>query len=201
MNIMKNLILFLKITTIAVIGMAAVSSAQTDAEAFSQWLNGYKKWAKTQGIQQETLDLAFAGITAPRQGSLIADAKQPEFTLSFSDYYYRTVSTARLKRAQRLGLEHRELLLRVYAEYKVPPQYLLAFWGLESNFGDYTGKVPVIHTLATLAFDLRRRAFFEKELLQALKIIQAGDIAPKDMQGSWAGAMGQTQFMPSTFTL
>ncbi len=196
---MKLFLFFLQITVIALTAMWHSAAAQESSE-FLKWLNGYKKWAQTQGIKKQVLNKAFEGIKAPRQGSLIADSKQPEFTLSFSDYYQRTVSKQRLKRAQNLGKQHKKLFDKVYAKYKVPASYLIAFWGLESNFGDYTGKVPIIHTLATLAFDLRRREFFEKELLQALKIIQAGDVSPENMQGSWAGAMGQTQFMPSTFT-
>ena len=186
-------------TFLGVCTVGARASGEVEDSDFILWLGEFKSMARSQGIRQDVLDRAFAGMRAPRSGSIRADRQQAEFTLTFSDYYRRTVSLKRIRRAQALLEKHRLLFADVYKKYAVPPSYLLAFWGLESNFGDYTGKVSVLHTLATLAYDKRRRDFFSRELISALKILQAGDIAVADMRGSWAGAMGQTQFIPSTF--
>ena len=110
------------------------------------------------------------------------------------------LSQARIERGQALLQEHSELFSRISREYGVQPHYLVSFWALESNFGDYTGGFSVLNALATLAYDPRRSGFFRNELLiTALKILDAGHISVEDMSGSWAGAMGQCQFMPSTF--
>ena len=109
------------------------------------------------------------------------------------------LSDARIARGQALLEEHSELFNRIYLEYGIQPHYLVSFWALESNFGDYTGGFSVLNALATLAYDPRRSTFFRNELLTALKIVDAGHISVENMSGSWAGAMGQCQFMPSTF--
>jgi membrane-bound lytic murein transglycosylase B len=119
---------------------------------------------------------------------------------TFTGYMRNRMSDARIARGRQLLEEHRDLFARIQAQYGVQPHYLVAFWALESNFGDYTGGFSVIQALATLAYDPRRADFFRDELLTALRIIEDGHIAPNRMTGSWAGAMGQCQFMPSTFS-
>lgn len=127
------------------------------------------------------------------------DRQQPEFTATFTDYYTRRVTDGRVERGRALLEEHRELLAKVQRDTGVPAHYLVSFWGLETNFGGYFGALPVPAALATLACDERRSTFFTGELLAALQIIDAGDITPERMLGSWAGAMGHMQFLPSVF--
>jgi len=127
------------------------------------------------------------------------DRRQPEFTRSFTDYYGRRVTEERVRRGREMLERHRATLTKAQRRYGVPAHYLVAFWGLETNFGSYYGNIPVPDALATLACDQRRGAFFTEELLAALRIVEAGDIAPERMVGSWAGAMGNFQFLPSVF--
>lgn len=127
------------------------------------------------------------------------DRAQPEFTTRFADYLARRVTEERVERGRRLLEEHQGLLERIYREYGVPPRYLVAFWGLETNYGAYFGRMPVLDSLATLACDDRRSEFFTDQLVSALELIDEGSIAAQRMEGSWAGAMGHVQFMPSVF--
>lgn len=128
------------------------------------------------------------------------DRKQPEFTATFADYFGRRVTEDRVARGRALLDEHRALLADAERRYGVPAHYLVAFWGLETNFGSIFGNIPVPDSLATLACDPRRSDFFSSELITALRIVDAGDIEPGRMVGSWAGAMGHMQFLPSVFT-
>lgn len=127
------------------------------------------------------------------------DRRQPEFTTTFADYLNRRVNDARIEKGRELLDEHADLLARVTRETGVPAPYLVAFWGLETNFGSYFGKMSVPSALATLACDPRRSDYFSGELISALRIIDEGAIPPEQMEGSWAGAMGHVQFMPSVF--
>ena len=127
------------------------------------------------------------------------DRRQPEGRLTFRDYNRRVLSPTRIERGRALMREHQALLERVAADYGVQPRFIVALWGIESNYGSFTGEFPVIGALATLAYEGRRAAFFRKELLQALRIVDQGDVTPAQMMGSWAGAMGQSQFMPSSY--
>ena len=127
------------------------------------------------------------------------DRQQPEFTTTFSDYYRKRVTPARVEKGREMLQEHAELLGSISDRYGVPSHYLVSFWGLETNFGGYLGKMPIPDALATLACDERRSQFFTAELISAMRIIEAGDVSRESMTGSWAGAMGHVQFMPSTF--
>lgn len=127
------------------------------------------------------------------------DRRQPEFTTTFADYLNRRVNEARIEKGRELMEEHADLLAKVTRETGVPAPYLVAFWGLETNFGSYFGKMSVPSALATLACDPRRSDYFSGELISALRIIDEGSIPPEQMEGSWAGAMGHVQFMPSVF--
>lgn len=127
------------------------------------------------------------------------DRRQPEFTTTFADYLNRRVNDSRIEKGRELLIEHRDLLAEVTEKTGVPAPYLLAFWGLETNFGSYFGKTPVPSSLATLACDQRRSSFFTEQLIAALKIIDEGAIPVEQMEGSWAGAMGHVQFMPTVF--
>jgi membrane-bound lytic murein transglycosylase B len=127
------------------------------------------------------------------------DRRQPEFTLTFAQYMKRVVTDRRVAKGRERLRQHRDLLNEVAQKYGVQPRFIVALWGIETDFGRITGGFPVLSALATLAHDGRRSAFFRKELLLALKIVDGGHIRAADMKGSWAGAMGQNQFMPSSF--
>ena len=186
---------------LALLGLAllwAAPAQASSAAAFESWLEGLKREARAAGISQATLDTALAGV-APLERVIELDRRQPEFTQTFWTYMDKRVTPKRVERARALLKTHEELLARVQARYGVQPRFLVSFWGLESNFGDYTGGFPVIGALVTLAYDERRAKFFRAEALNALRIIDQGHISAAAMQGSWAGAMGQVQFLPSTF--
>ncbi len=175
--------------------LSASVPAQTD---FSSWLSDFKREALTRGISQATLDSALSDVqAAPRVIEL--DRKQPEFVDTFATYLERRVTPRQISRGQALLIEHQALFDEVEKRYGVPKQILAAFWGLETNYGSTTGNTPIPAALATLAYDGRRSAFFRAELFDALAIIEAGHVTAADMKGSWAGAMGQMQFIPSTY--
>jgi len=175
---------------------ALPTRAETDD--FSSWLAEVRFEALQKGISSATLDTAFADLQ-PIDRVIELDRKQPEFTQTFWHYLDLRVTDTRISRGRLLLAEHADLLAKVSKEYGVPARFLVAFWGLETNFGDNTGGFPVIGSLATLAHDPRRSQFFRKELFAALTILDQGHVGLGAMQGSWAGAMGQPQFMPSTF--
>lgn len=181
-----------------VVLFAVPSWANAQQTDFATWLENMKQDAAAAGVSAATIDATLTGLT-PIERVLELDQRQPEFTQTFWAYLDKRVTPGRIKRGRKLLAEHSALLDKISARYNIQPRYLVAFWGLESNFGDYTGGFPVIGALATLAHDRRRSDFFRVQLLDALKIIDQGHIAPASMTGSWAGAMGQLQFIPSTF--
>lgn len=168
------------------------------APEFATWVANFKEDAKRQGISQETLDKAFVGVK-PIERIIELDRKQPEGTMTFAQYKKRVISDARIAQGQRMYREHRELLDATAKKYGVPAQYIVALWGVETSYGNNTGGFSVVTALSTLAHDGRRSSFFRKELVNALKILDEGHISFENMKGSWAGAMGQNQFMPSSF--
>ena len=174
-------------------------AAEVPADDFASWLRDFRSEALAAGIDAGTVDAAFSDVQGPLERVLELDRSQPEFVQTFSAYMRNRLSDARIARGRQLMEQHADLFARLEREYGVQPHYLVAFWALESNFGDYTGGFSVINALATLAYDPRRSDFFRQELLTALRIISAGHIEARAMTGSWAGAMGQCQFMPSTF--
>ncbi|MFP4453953.1 MAG: lytic murein transglycosylase [Desulfobacterales bacterium] len=167
-------------------------------QPFRDWLEELRREAREEGISDETLDASLRGIE-PVVRVIELDLSQPEFTQTFWSYLDRRVTEKLVERGRELLDQHRDLLDEIYREYGVPPRYIIAFWGMETNFGGHLGSFQVIEALATLAYNQRRSEFFRAELLDALKIIEQGHITPDEMKGSWAGAMGQMQFLPSTF--
>jgi len=165
---------------------------------FKQWLGDFKQQALNKGISQSTLDSAFKNIKLNKK-VLQSDKKQPEFTKTFFEYFDRAVSDTRIKNGLKNYSKHQTLLDEVTKKYGVPGRYLIAFWGMETNYGSYTGNIPIIESLATLAYDPRRSEFFTKQLFSALAILDKGHVSLKQMKGSWAGAMGQCQFMPTNY--
>ena len=178
--------------------IASGGPACAQSGSFDDWLAQFRGEAATEGISAQTLDRALDGLQ-PIPEVIERDRRQPEGQLTFRDYNRRVLSPTRIERGRELMREHRALLERVAADYGVQPRFIVALWGIESNYGSFTGEFPVIGALATLAYDGRRAAFFRKELLQALRIVEQGDVTPAQMMGSWAGAMGQSQFMPSSY--
>lgn len=171
---------------------------QPAQSAFDNWLTAFRQDAAAQGISAATLDAALTGIT-PVERVVELDRRQPEFLQTFSDYLRLRVTASRVARGRELMAEHAALLDAVEQQYGVPKAVLVAFWGLETNYGSTLGSHNIPASLATLAFDGRRSDFFRSQLLDALRIIDAGHVNAIDMNGSWAGAMGHMQFMPSTF--
>lgn len=171
------------------------SANETD---FDQWLIDLRKEATSLGISDKVLDAAL-GNARPIKRVIELDRRQPEFTMTFEEYLSKIASATRARVAAKKLIEHDEILTKVSQKYGVQKRYIVTFWGVETNFGQYLGSFNVPHSLATLAHDGRRSAYFRKELLNALKILEEGHIKPDKMKGSWAGAMGQSQFMPSSF--
>lgn len=172
--------------------------AQQDSINFNNWVHQFRARAVAQGIAPSLLDQVLPGLVfKPRVIEL--DNKQPEKKITFAQYRKNIVNDLRIRKGRAMMVEHRAELARASQTYGVPPQYIVALWGIETNYGANTGGFDILSALATLAYEGRRAAFFEKELVNALKILQAEHITPDRMTGSWAGAMGQNQFMPSSF--
>lgn len=167
-------------------------------QPFVEWLEQFKLDARAQGISGATVEDALSDIE-PIPRVIELDRSQPEFTLTFREYLSSVGSDARIERGRQRLEKYRSLLESASDKYGVPPQVIVALWGIETDFGRLTGGFQVIPALATLAHDGRRSEFFRKELYNALTIIDQGHISANDMVGSWAGAMGQCQFMPSSF--
>ena len=165
---------------------------------FDAWLEGVREEARERGLKDSTIESALSDI-GPIKRVVELDRRQPEFKLTLDEYLSRVVSGARIEKGRARLAEHRDLLGKISAKYGVQPRFVVALWGIETDFGRYLGGFPVIPALASLAYDGRRSAYFRKELFNALTVIDQGHIAAKDMMGSWAGAMGQNQFMPSSF--
>jgi membrane-bound lytic murein transglycosylase B len=174
------------------------TNASAQNADFATWLQGMRQDALAQGISAATFDQAFAGVQ-PIPRVIELDQKQPELTLTFQEYIDRVVTQKRRDDAHQHYLDNQALLEEVAQRYQVPARYIVALWGIETNFGERIGNYPIIASLATLAYDGRRAAFFRKELINALKIVQDDHVDPSTMIGSWAGAMGQSQFMPSSY--
>jgi membrane-bound lytic murein transglycosylase B len=174
-----------------------VPTPAAPAQSFEDFLAGVRKDALALGIRPATLDAALTGLE-PNPVVVARDRAQPELTQSLDDYLKARLTPTRIQNARTLVQTHAELLGRVEKAYGVPAPMMVAFWGLESNFGQFTGTYQTITSLATLAYD-GRRAIFRDELMAALKIVDAGKASPAELKGSWAGAMGQPQFMPSSY--
>src|SRR5690554_6223277 len=178
-------------------GLSQGAQALTATE-FKSCIADLQERAATEGIASSVIESSLMQAKLSTR-VLELDRRQPEFTTSFAQYFNTRVNNQRIEQGRRLLAEHHDLLQGLAVEYGIPPQYLVAFWGLETNFGSYFGRMAVLDSLATLACDTRRRDYFTGELMAALRIIEEGAITPDRMEGSWAGAMGHVQFMPSAF--
>ncbi|MFM9270678.1 lytic murein transglycosylase [Halomonas elongata] len=177
---------------------AEVPVSEAQEADFETWLADFRRQARGEGIDEATLARALDGLRyRPRVIEL--DGSQPEFVRPIWEYLDSAVSASRVKKGRERLAEYRDTVRQMAERYGVPGEVLVAIWGIESSYGDYLGDFSTLEALATLAYDGRRRDFARGELLAALHIIEAGDISPERMKGSWAGAMGHTQFIPSSF--
>jgi membrane-bound lytic murein transglycosylase B len=184
----------------AILAFLAITCTAFNANAdagFGSWLTEFKAEARQKGISERTLS-ALDGIE-PIEKVIELDRKQPEGTMTFARYKDRVINNDRISEGRALYKTHRSLLSEIGNRFGVPPQFIVALWGIETSYGKNTGGFSILPALATLAYEGRRAAFFKKELLGALRIIDEGHISGANMKGSWAGAMGQNQFMPSSF--
>lgn len=179
-------------------GKGAMAQVSYSDKPFGLWKQEFYAEAMSKGVTKETLDAALTGI-APDERVVTLDRKQPESTITWTKYKQNTLPQSRIDKARALYKEHEALLQRTAKKYGVPAKYIVALWGMESSFGAHMGNFSVVESLATLAYEGRRADFFKDELIKALLIIQAQGMYPSDLIGSWAGAMGQCQFMPSSY--
>ncbi len=186
------------------IGTAFFALSGTQAQAascgtgnFDAWLADFKKEAAAKGISSQAIAAGLNGVTLD-QAVLARDHSQQVFSQSFEEFSGRMVPP-RLARGANMMKRYGSVLGRIEQTYGVPGEVLVAIWGLETDFGSNTGKFPTLRSLATLAYDCRRADQFRGELMDALRIIERGDLAPSEMRGAWAGEIGQTQFMPSSW--
>ena len=177
--------------------LSSNSYSSSENEKFSVWLESFKKTSQKKGISKKTIDLAFKNVKFIDK-VLIYDRKQPEFYEDTLTYVNKRASKSRLKIAKKLFNENKKLFLNVEKNFFVEKEILLSLWGIETNFGKHVGKMDIISSLATLSFDKRRSKYFSQELFTVLKLIENDLISPDTLYGSWAGAFGNFQFMPST---
>ncbi len=178
---------------------AVLTPLSAQAQTWQQFLRDIRSEALQEGIRPAVLDQAFANIKAPSRRVLRYDRTQPERRLTFVEYRNTRADNYRIKIGRREYKKHAHLIKQVASEYGVDPCFIVSLWGLESSYGRFMGKFPVIKSLATLAFDKRRSAFFRKELMHALHMVNEGHVPLEDLKGEWAGATGQSQFLPSSW--
>lgn len=208
-----------QITTIMALGLAmpimagaqSLNTSENEAEVvqdkgkeigteagFQEWLEAFRPRAIAAGISEKTLNTALPGLRFDEK-TVARDRNQNEFTKTIWDYLDTAVSADRVALGKKAMAKHADLLNRIEAEYGVDKHVVAAIWGLESAYGSFRGDISTVNALATLAYDGRRAAFFETQLIAALKILENDDVTAEAMRGSWAGAMGHTQFMPSSW--
>jgi membrane-bound lytic murein transglycosylase B len=183
---------------ICALGLCAVPQAHAQQTSFDAWLQDLAMEAAHNGISAQTIQRALSGL-AVDESVIELDQKQPETTITFESYEKNILTSRRIDKGSDLLEENRPLLREISARYGVPSSIIVALWGVESSYGHNSGSYNVIGSLATLAYQGRRAGFFRKELMDALRLIDEEHIDPSVLMGSWAGAMGQSQFMPSTF--
>src|SRR5882757_5310791 len=185
------------LATLLLASAAPALAAPCGSGTFEAWLDDFKKEAAAKGISQPAIAAGLTGVALDK-AILARDRSQKVFSQSFEEFSGRMVPP-RLARGSNMLKQYGSVLGRVEQTYGVPGEVLVAIWGLETDFGVNTGKFPTIRSLVTLAYDCRRAETFRGELMDALRIIERGDLAPAEMRGAWAGEIGQTQFMPSSY--
>ena len=192
-------LMVMAIATAALLASPAhAAQCGNSADGFAPWLAGFRQEAASEGISQQVIETALGNVSYDR-AIITRDRGQGVFRLSFEQFSHRLVTPARIARGKSLLQSHAALFRQIEQRYGVPGPVLVAIWGLETGFGADNGKFQIFRSLATLAYDCRRAETFRAELMDALRIIQRGDLAPSEMRGAWAGEIGQTQFMPSSY--
>src|SRR5262252_673192 len=181
-----------------VLSVASAIAAECQQESFGNWLEHFKQEATGLGISQQTVMSVLNGITYD-PGIIARDHSQSVFQQSFEQFSGRMVSPDRLRKGANMLKRYGSILERIEDRYGVPAEVLVSIWGLESDYGVNQGKYSTVRSLATLAYDCRRSEKFHAELLDALRLIERGDLTSHEMIGAWAGEIGQTQFLPSTY--
>lgn len=181
-----------------IVFLLCLFSFSANAESFDHWLNTFKQRAMAAGVSRDVLDYALRDVYLDAR-VIKLDRKQPEGHMTLQEYVEKTVTPKRVSTGRTKLQQHIALLKKVEQKYGVSPAILIALWGKETDFGGYTGNFNTINSLATLAYEGRRRAYFEQELLEAIYLLRRMGWAPSRMTGSWAGAVGQCQFMPSNY--
>lgn len=185
-------------TLVAIALTLALPGGAAAIEDFQACVGDIRGAALERGISRATAEALLSDLE-PSQRVIELDRRQPEFTTTLHDYLNARVDRSRIERGRAKLREHADLLARIEAEYGVPARYLVAFWGLESNFGQYTGSMSTVRSLATLACDRRRGDFFRNELLETLHLVDERTLSVHQLEGSWAGALGNFQFLPSVY--
>ncbi|MBU3003941.1 lytic murein transglycosylase [Paraglaciecola arctica] len=193
----KTLVFATGLTSLSFVAHGQQSSTP-EADSFGQCIERLQQEARDAGVSERTT-VDILGQVKPLERILSYDRNQPEFVQTFTGYFSKRVTDWRINKGREKLQEHKEFLAELTKQYGVPAQYLIAFWGLETNFGSYKGKTPIIPALTTLACDQRRSVYFSGELVQALLLLEREELDHKQMVGSWAGAMGHTQFMPTAY--
>ena len=194
MSLIYKILRFILLSIILIINLPHSTKAEAN---FETWLSSYKKFALNEGISQNTIDIAFKNVKFLEQ-VIKYDRKQPEFFEDTLTYVGKRANISRLKKARKLLEKNKNLFTEVENKFLVEKEILLALWGIETNFGKHVGKMDIISSLATLSYDKRRRDFFSSQLLILLELIDSNLIEADTLYGSWAGAYGNFQFMPST---
>lgn len=178
--------------------MLPVSVRAEEGPDFDSWLLYFKQQARQQDISERTLNIAFKDVQ-PNKTVIRLDRRQPERKIGFDEYQERVLTPERVRKGQQLLKENWSLLSRIEQKYGIQAQYIVALWGIETSYGENTGGFDLIEALATLSWEGRRGEYFQRELIKALRILQGRHVRRDDFKGSWAGAMGQIQFMPSSW--
>jgi len=178
--------------------LAGVQEPVSPPQPFDDWLRELVDEARTRGYSDDVVQATLQGLS-PLERAIESDRTQPELTVGFERYFDSRVTPAVVRRGRELAREHRPLLRKIEHEYGVPRQIVLAIWGMESRYGRNPGRTPVFQALATLAWEPRRSRFFRGQLFDAIEMVARGYIEADAMTGSWAGAMGQPQFLPSSY--
>ncbi|WP_409561870.1 lytic murein transglycosylase [Hyphomicrobium sp. B1] len=177
----------------------ALAQCGNGPSGFNAWLQKFRQQAAAQGIKSSTVVSALSGVTYDPT-VIHLDRSQHSFKLSFKQFYARRVSNAMIRHGRALMQRHRALFDRIEKRFGVPAPVIVAIWGLETNYGANLGaRYSIIRSLATLAYDCRRTEFFTGQLLDALRIVEEGDLTPSQLRGGWAGEIGQTQFLPTPY--
>jgi len=198
---MKTVLKTVVLSTLLIFSNMSPSMAakkELSAEGFADYVVKLKAEALAQGFSQALIDESFAKVEF-HQRAVKADRSQPENVETLDTYLPKRVPKWKVDKARALYKEHKDLLNEIGDKYQVQPRFIVALWGLETNFGKFTGGYNVVSALSTLAYEGRRETFFKKQLMAALTILDEGHISSENMKGSWAGAMGQNQFMPTSF--